>query len=144
MTYTQRMTKIVHGNGRIILKCNDSYIHQHTNIAAGSLGTVYTYQSKLALVFADLDVAHKVARILGARVVVSYPKKKSPAKELLESNGMAEAICNLINRKLDEIEAVDKAAKKEERIASMTKPYKDGTMKTIFDQEVLDSKSNRD
>jgi hypothetical protein len=107
MTYEQRMTKIIHGNGRIILKSNDgsgSYIHQHTNIAAGALGTVYTYQSKLAMVFADLSVAHSVARILGAKVVVLYPKKKSPAKELFESTGMAEAICNLINRKLDEME----------------------------------------
>ena len=103
----QRMTKIVARNGRIILKSKDgsgSYMHQHTNIAAGALGTVYTYQSKLAMVFADMSVAHSVARILGAKVVVLFPKKKSPAKELFESTGMAEAICNLINRKLDEME----------------------------------------
>jgi hypothetical protein len=130
---TQRAIKIVHGNGRIILKSGDSYIHQNTNIAAGALGIVYTYQSRLAMVFADLSVAHYIAKLLGARVVISYPKKKTTAKELLESTGMEEAICNLINRKLDQIEADDKAAaEKEERIKKINKPYKDGTIANSY------------
>lgn len=73
---TQRTCAIIESGGRILLRRGDWYLHQWTNIAAGT-DSAHWGKRNTAMEMFDLKWAFAIAPLYKCKVVVVRPKKKS-------------------------------------------------------------------
>ena len=76
VTLMARTCRLIERGGHILLKRADGYyLHQHTNIAAGTDSAVWGRRA-VALEIDELGLAFLLAKYFECRVVTYYPKGK--------------------------------------------------------------------